>query len=367
MNKKKTRKKSRKKTRNNAQLPLLLGVLTFIIGLSAGIGWLWWQNAISPVAVTAKLAADTDEVIFTVESGMSGHQIGNKLIESGLIKSLDAWKIWTKLQQQRDATGGFKAGTYALSPQDTLPKIAEKIWRGEIRQTRFTIPEGWSIQQMGVYFESLGYFSAADFTAVTKEIPYDQYPWLPQDLPHLEGFLYPDTYNIASDRINDPQSIIQAMLDNFQNIALPVYKQANTDYSLLEWVALASIVEKESVVEEERPLIAGVFTARLQQGMRLESDPTVEYGLGIKQTADQPLTFAQVGTPNPYNTYLNAGLPPTAIASPGIASLQATLNPESTEYLFFVARYDGTHVFSRTLKEHVAATEKIRRERQESN
>ena len=360
-------KTTRKKSRKKSKLPLLLWFLTFTVGISTGMAWLWWQNEIAPVAVTAQLAPDNDEVIFTVESGTSGNQIGNKLIEAGLIKSLDAWKIWTKLQQQRDATGGFKAGTYALSPQDALPKIAGKIWRGEIMQTSFTIPEGWSIKQMGAYFESLGYFSADDFIAATQEIPYDKYSWLPKGLPHLEGFLYPDTYRIASDRINDPQSIIQAMLDSFQNIALPVYQQANTDYSLLEWVTLASIVEKESVVQQERPLIAGVFTARLQNRMRLESDPTVEYGLGIKQTADRPLTYAQVETPNPYNTYRNFGLPPTAIASPGIASLQATLNPESTEYLFFVARYDGTHVFSRTLTEHVAATKQIRRERQESN
>ncbi len=360
-------KNTRRKSRKKSKFPLLLGILTLIVGISTGVGWLWWQNAIAPVVAKNQLASDSPEKVkFTVESGMSGNQIGNKLIQAGLIKSLDAWKIWTKLQQQRDATGGFKAGTYALSPQYALPKIAGKIWRGEIMQTRFTIPEGWSIKQMGDYFESLGYFPAADFIAATKEIPYDNYPWLPEDLPHLEGFLYPDTYLIASDRINDPQSIIQAMLDNFVTIALPVYEQANTNYSLLEWVSLASIVEKESVVQEERPLIAGVFTARLQQGMRLESDPTVEYGLGIRQTADRPLTYTQVGTPNPYNTYLNAGLPPTAIASPGIASLQATLNPESTEYLFFVARYDGTHVFSRTLTEHEAATRQIRRERQES-
>ena len=97
--------------------------------------------------------------------------------------------------------------------------------------------------------------------------------------------------------------------------------------------------------------------------MRLESDPTVEYGLGIRQTADQPLTYAQVRTRSPYNTYRNAGLTPTPIASPGIASLKATLNPESTDYLFFVARYDGTHVFSETLSEHEAATRKIRRQR----
>ena len=118
--------------------------------------------------------------------------------------------------------------------------------------------------------------------------------------------------------------------------------------------------KKEAVIGDERALIAGVFTARLEQGMRLESDPTVEYGLGIRQTADQPLTYSQVGTPSPYNTYLNMGLTPTPIAAPGIASLKATLNPDSTDYLFFVARYDGTHVFSKTLDEHEAATREIR-------
>ena len=365
-------KNTRKKSRKQSKLPLFLGLLTFTVGLGTGIGWLWWQNAIAPVAANAELASGSaKKVKFTVEPGMSGNQIGNKLMQAELIKSLEAWKIWTKLQtklqQQQETKGGFKAGTYLLSPQSNLPEIAGQIWRGEIMQTRFTIPEGWSIKQMAAYFAALDYFPATDFIAATQEIPYEQYPWLPEDLPHLEGFLYPDTYQITSDRVNDPQSIIKVMLDSFQAIALPVYEQANTNYSLLEWVALASIVEKESVVPEERTLISGVFTARLEQGMRLESDPTVEYGLGIRQTADRPLTYAQVGTPNPYNTYLNFGLPPTAIASPGIASLKATLNPDSTEYLFFVARYDGTHVFSRTLREHVAATKQIRREREQSN
>jgi UPF0755 protein len=101
--------------------------------------------------------------------------------------------------------------------------------------------------------------------------------------------------------------------------------------------------------------------------MRLESDPTVEYGLKIKQTADKPLTIAQVRTPSPYNTYLNAGLPPGPIASPGLASLEATLTPQKTDYLFFVARYDGTHVFTTNLRDHINATNKIRRERQNRN
>ena len=345
-------------TKKKSPIPLLLGLIVVVAGGAIAASWLWWQKAIAPVESNTEVS----EVPFTVESGMVGQQIGNKLADEGLIKSATAWKLWTKWQQQQES-GGFKAGTYLISPDESLPDIATKIWRGETMQTTFTIPEGWSIEQMANYFESLGYFTADEFLAATKEIPNDKYPWLPQDIPHLEGYLYPDTYKLSSGLTNDPQPIIDVMLSNFEKIALPVYQAADTDYSLQEWVTLASIVEKESVVQAERPLIAGVFTARLQQGIRLESDPTVEYGLGIRQTADQPLTFAQVGMPSPYNTYRNFGLPPTAIASPGIASLKATLNPESTEYLFFVARYDGTHVFSKTLQEHEAATRKIRQER----
>ena len=343
------------------QQPLIVAPIVVVTSLL--LGGLWWIVQTSPVASSKKSGQEIQSTQFTVSSGMVGQQIGNQLVKEGLIKSMNAWKIWTWTQQKLNSQGGFKAGTYVISPQESLTDIASKIWNGEIMQTRFTIPEGWSIAQMGEYFESQGYFSADEFVAAAKEIPYEKYPWLPKNLPILEGFLYPDTYKITSDRTSNPQAIIETMLDHFQEIALPVYEQANTDMSLLEWVTLSSIVEKEAVIGKERPLIAGVFTARLEQGMRLESDPTVEYGLGIRQTADQPLTYKQVGTPSPYNTYMNRGLPPTAIAAPGIESLKATLNPESTQYLFFVARYDGTHVFSKTLSEHEAATREIRRRR----
>ena len=346
-------------SKKKSPLIMLFSLFVIAVGGTVAASWFWWQKAIAPVVESR----ETKDVLFTVKSGMVGQQIGNKLAQAGLIESPTAWKLWTKLQQQQDNSGGFKAGTYLLSPSSSLPDIATKIWRGEVMQTTFTIPEGWSIEQMANYFETVGYFSAEEFQAAAQNIPYDKYSWLPQDIPHLEGFLYPDTYKVSSDRAGNPQAIIEVMLDNFERVALPVYQAADTDYTLQEWVTLASIVEKESVIQAERPLISGVFTARLQQGMRLESDPTVEYGLGIRQTADQPLTYAQVGMPSPYNTYRNFGLPPTAIASPGIAALKATLNPQSTDYLFFVARYDGTHVFSKTLKEHQAATRKIRRER----
>jgi UPF0755 protein len=247
-----------------------------------------------------------------------------------------------------------------------LSEVAEKVWKGEVMQLSFTIPEGWSIKQMAEYFEDQGYFSAQAFMDAAEEIPYADYPWLPQNLPLLEGFLYPDTYQLLADQIT-PEGIIRQMLDRFQQVALPVYQKAKnqTNLSLNEWVALASIVEKEAVVASERRIISGVFHNRLKQGIQLAADPTVEYALGIRQTVDQPLTFKQVETPSPYNTYINTGLPPTAIASPGVASLEATLDPEPTEYLYFMARYDGTHIFSRTEAEHQAAIAEV--ERQLSN
>jgi UPF0755 protein len=265
--------------------------------------------------------------------------------------------------ESQDPKGGFKAGSYEFSPSQPLPAIAEKIWKGEVVQRSFTIPEGWSLRQMARYFEEKGFFPAEEFLAAASQINRDQYPWLPADIPNLEGFLYPDTYKISGDSIT-PSAIVQQMLNSFEQVALPVYQEVRnqTSLSLKQWVTLASIVEKEAVVPNERSLIAGVFTSRLSKGMRLESDPTVEYALGIRQTADQPLTFAQVKIPSPYNTYLNPGLPPAPIASPGLASLKATLDPEKTDYLYFVARYDGTHVFSRTLEQHEAAVVAIRKQ-----
>ncbi len=189
-------------------------------------------------------------------------------------------------------------------------------------------------------------------------MPYDRYPWLPAKLPHLEGFLYPDTYQFSPKQVT-PEGVVRLMLDRFEQAALPLYQQQKPQMSLREWVTLASIVEREAVIPAERPRIAGVFSQRLQKNIPLGADPTVEYSLGIQQTPDKPLTLAQVKTPSAYNTYLKAGLPPTPIASPGLASLKAALSPEQTDYLYFVARYDGTHIFSRTLAEHQKAQARI--------
>jgi len=341
-------------------------LLPIVLGLGAWQGWSWWSWASAPPAGTQtgtaakpdapqNSAVNPQTVQIQIPEGTSAQQIGEDLYAAGLIRSLTAWNLWSRWLSQQDETGSFQAGTYELSTNQSLTEIADKLWRGDVVQSSYTIPEGWSMQQMAAYFEEQGYFSAQAFLDAARQIPRDRYPWLPENLPHLEGFLYPDTYQFSGELT--PQLAVDQMLDRFQQVALPLFEKAQgqTLYNLLEWVTLASIVEKEAVVSSERPTIAGVFARRLREGIALGADPTVEYGLGIRQTADQPLTFDQVRTPSPYNTYINPGLPPTPIASPGVASLEVSLNPPDTEYLYFVARYDGTHVFSRTLAEHEAA------------
>ncbi|MCS6813952.1 MAG: endolytic transglycosylase MltG [Cyanobacteria bacterium] len=337
---------------------LLLVLLSGTIAFSGWQSWRWWSWATMPVLESSDPQAKTVQI--QIPMGTSAQQIGDDLKAAGLIRSTTAWNIWTRLMRLRNPNGGFQSGTYELSPSQSMKTIAAKIWAGEVITLSFTIPEGWSLVQMADYFEAQGFFSRDEFLVAVRQIPQADYPWLPKQIPHLEGFLYPDTYEIDSQRLT-PQDVIRRMLDRFEQVALPLYNQGRdqTKLSLLEWVTLASIVEKEAVVPEERALIAGVFTQRLKRNIPLGADPTVEYGLGVRQTADQPLTLSQVRTPSPYNTYLNPGLPPTPIAAPGIASLEAALYPEETDYLYFVARYDGTHIFSRTLAEHEAAQKAI--------
>ncbi len=334
-------------------------VLLALAGLVAGQSWAWWSWAKSPVLASEGPTKEESFVEINIPSGTAANQVGQMLETSGLIRSTTAWKLLNKWKSFRGEGNGVQAGSYVISPSQSLGEIARTIWEGDVVQTSFTIPEGWNREKMAALFEDEGLTTADEFLAATEKIPYDRYPWLPKGIPHLEGFLYPDTYQIDSGEVSAEQ-LVDIMLQRFEKVALPVYQGQPSDYSLLDWVTLSSIVEKEAVVPEEREQIASVFARRLKEGITLGSDPTVEYGLGIVQTPENPLTYAQVETPNPYNTYINAGLTPTPIASPGIASLKASVAPAPTEFLYFVARYDGTHVFSRTLGDHESAQGNIR-------
>lgn len=354
------RKRRRKK-------PIFQLLIVMIITTLAGWHWVGqtWQGWIEPVGEGGLIRVE-------IPSGTSNRQIGQILADAGLIRSTLAWQLWSR-------TGGrnwiLQAGTYDLSPAEDMVSLASHLKRGETASISFTIPEGWRITQMASALAKRGWFSGESFQLATHVVDYTLFSWLPPQLGSLEGFLFPDTYFLPVDYLVLPPSevekahkLVSLMVNQFARIALPLYEENQksthpTTLSLKQWVTLASIVEKEAVLDKERALIAGVFTNRLKIGMPLGADPTVEYGLNIRQTASRPLTWADVRRPSPYNTYINTGLPPGPIASPGLASLKATLDPAETEMLFFVARYDGTHVFSRTLAEHEAAQRKIHRER----
>ncbi len=332
-------------------IPLTL----LVTGVISSSWWLWASAAPSNFGAKIRL---------TISDGTPTQAIAQELEAAGVIRSSLALRLWIFWQSLRSSESvALRSGTYDFVTTQSLPEVVAQIQTAKSTEVRFTIPEGWSIAQMADLFEKQGFFAAKDFIAAAQRTSPLRRPWLPEDIPSLEGFLFPDTYQILPSEAT-PDRIIDLMLDRFEQVALPVYKENQTGkpkvkVSLKDWVTLASIVEKESVIESERRIISGVFWNRLKKNMRLEADPTVEYGLNIKQTPENPLTLEQVRTASPYNTYLNEGLPPGAIASVGLASLKATLDPANTDYLFFVAKYDGSHVFSRNLEDHEKALQAI--------
>jgi len=346
-----------KTTKKNRILPLAI----LLVGWSITGWWLW---ASSPPQSHPNL------VRVTIPDGTSAQTIAQKLEEAGIIRSSLALRLliqWQTLQGERAL---LQAGTYELPTNLSLREVVEHLQsaQSQIKVIPLTIPEGWNLRQIAQHCQDQGLFSAEAFLSLADRPPQGLRPWLTSDIPNLEGFLFPDTYEVIAG-VTTPETLINQMLDRFEQVALPVYYShhhqvppPSIQVSLRDWVALASIVEKEVVLESERRLVAGVFWHRLRQNMRLESDPTVEYGLQIRQTKEQSLTLDQVRTPHPYNTYLNHGIPPGPISAPGLASLKAVLRPEPTEYLFFVARYDGSHIFSRTFAEHQKHIEMLDRQ-----
>jgi UPF0755 protein len=279
------------------------------------------------------------------------------LRDQGLIRSADFSYILARLQ----GPTMLRPGIYKLepgSPADLLGKMA----RGEIDARRVTFPEGSSLRRMADILadKKLDGHAYRQAAVVTKERQ-RQFPFL-ADLHEgrsLEGYLFPDTYDVA---VEGEAALVDRQLARFAEVVIPVWEKrpAGWPHTLDQTVTMASIVELEAVRPTERPVIAGVFWRRLQIGMALGSDPTVEYALQRHQDA-KGLSYRDVAINSPYNTYKFPGLTPTPIANPGEASIAATLHPEATAYLYFVARGDGSHVFTRTLQEHLQAGARIRR------
>lgn len=245
----------------------------------------------------------------------------------------------------------LKAGIYEFN-SPTLLSVLDKLKAGKVKLYKVTIPEGLPKWDVAKILSKKKIVDEDDFLKVVDhpEYFYTKYPWLTSE-KSLEGYLFPDTYYFPQEE--DPVKVVEKFLTRFEKVALPYYRENKENkLSLHEVVTLASIVEKEAQIDSEKPIIAAVFFNRLKRGMRLRADPTIKYALGSFR---QRLKKSMLDYPSFYNTYLYPGLPPGPICSPGIKSIYAVLHPAKVNYLYFVAKGDGTHKFSYTYKEHLRA------------
>ncbi|MAM70627.1 MAG: hypothetical protein CMP91_05725 [Gammaproteobacteria bacterium] len=287
--------------------------------------------------------------LINIQSGQAFSSLTDSLEESGIIPSSFDLRLYARLSGKAEQV---KAGEYVLEQGMSALEMLDKLVAGSVFYRQLSIPEGWTLAQALAQMQAHPHITASldidDAAQLQNLFATDYYP---------EGLFFPDTYNFStgtSDRelLRRGATLMQQVLtEEWQRRAVGLPYDEPYDALIM-----ASIIEKETGRAEERRLIAGVFVNRLLNNMRLQTDPTVIYGLGDRFTGD--LTRANLQEQTPYNTYRINGLPPTPIALPGREAIAAALNPDISGYLYFVARGDGTHYFSTTLEEHNAAVER---------
>jgi UPF0755 protein len=272
------------------------------------------------------------------------------LMVSGIVKSPLRFRL---LARFKGYDKHIKVGEYRVSTQMSPEEILEALVSGRSVLYRFTIPEGYNLYQIAEVIEQNGWGSREKFLLLTNDPEFTQS--LGIEAQTLEGYLFPETYFFPKN-IN-LKKIITAMADRFHKVFSDQWGKRAEEIGLTvhQVVTLASIIEKETGDVSERPIISSVFHNRLKKRMRLESDPTVIYGI---KNFNGNITRKDLNTPTPYNTYKIKGLPPGPIASPGEKSIEAVLYPAGTKFIFFVSKKNGTHHFSRTLSEHRKAVRK---------
>lgn len=304
----------------------------------------------------APLAADpADPRVFLVEHGASLAEVTRQLEEAQLIRNALATE-W--LGRFRGDAGRLRSGEYELASHWTPGAILTHLRSGPVYTYEVVLPEGIDATGVAKRLEAAGVVDAEAFLEVVRNPETTDALGLGGD--SLEGYLFPETYRMPRNlpAVRVAQVLTNQFAETWKELE-PVASERNM--SMHEVVTLASIIEKETAAPEERPLIASVFHNRLRRGMRLESDPTVIYGI---PDFDGNLRRLHLEDPNnPYNTYKHPGLPPGPIANPGAAALRAAVEPAESEYLFFVSRNDGSHAFSRTYSEHKKLVDRYQRRR----
>ncbi|SDU05133.1 endolytic transglycosylase MltG [Desulfobacula phenolica] len=290
------------------------------------------------------------EKLFTVKPGQSLKSIAKNLEKEAVISSQTYFIVFTKFKK---ADKKLQAGEYSLSGSKSPEQILEIFLTGKVKLHRITIPEGLNIREVAALVETADFCTQSKFMALCRDKTFIRSIGIKSTT--LEGYLFPDTYffpNAAS-----CEDIITTMVEHFKTVFTEKWQtRAKTmGFCVHDIVTLASIIEKETGDASERPLISSVFHNRLKKNMRLQSDPTVIYGI---KNFDGNIKRKHLKTVTPYNTYQIKGLPLGPIANPGALSLQAALYPAQTEYLFFVSKKDTTHQFSKTIQAHNQAVKK---------
>jgi UPF0755 protein len=324
-------------------LGIAAAALVLGLGLLAGALYLMLQP---PSAVAS-------EIVVEIPRGAALGGVADILESAGVVRSAPAFALFARYRGQAES---LRAGEYAFAPNLRAREVLDRLAAGAVMTHRVVVPEGLRMEEVAARIEAAGLGSAAEFLSVARDPTTAAALGIPG--ASLEGYLFPETYELAKGI--PAREIAQLMVDHFFAVWREIEPQAAArGLSMREVVVLASLIEKETGAPQERPLIAAVFLNRLARGMRLETDPAVIYGI---RDFDGNLRRVHLAdATNLYNTYQHAGLPPGPIASPGAAALHAVVEPAEADYLFFVARKDGTHQFSRSYREHVRAVNRFQR------
>ena len=321
----------------------------YLVFLAGYIGYGHVKKLLEPVSTSPSF------VVIDIPKGTSFKQVAKLLEEKGLIRSKEAFTV---LAWYKKEAGLIKAGEYKLSPSMTPQKILEILVSGKVVQHLVTIPEGYNMFQIGDLLARANLVKKEAYMAAVTDK--DLLKQLNIKEETAEGYLFPDSYFLPKGV--SAKDIVKNFVSRFWDVWINNKfgnRAKEIGVTIHEVVTLASIVELEAAVQEEKPIIASVFWNRLKKGMPLQADPTVKYGIMVeRRIKKRRLTWKDLRKATPYNTYTRYGLPKGPVCNPGLLSLRAVLYPKKTQYLYFVSKGNRTHYFSKTLKEHNRAVKK---------
>jgi UPF0755 protein len=320
----------------------VVGVLVVLVLAAGAVAYAGWSRVQTPYKGSTE-----PDVFVEVKPGAGPGTIGQQLVAAGVVRDAPTFRmaVWIT-GRARD----LKAGEYRFDAPISAVDVVEKLARGDVHRRAITFREGLTIAEMAAVYQQSGFGEADAFVKAASD------PGSIRELdpaaPDLEGYLFPETYLLP--RGTSAADLVAQMVALFKKTFTPAMREAITaqGLSVREAVTIASLVEKETAVAEERPVVAAVYLNRKRIGMPMQADPTVIFALQRAGRYDGNIRREDLQFDSPYNTYRYPGLPPGPIAAPGRGSLEAVAKPATVEYLYFVSRNDGSHVFAATLEEH---------------